>query len=533
MELKRLFKKDYVIGLDIGSSSVKLAQFAETEDGLHLIRAEAKEIAPGADNEAPDERIVSAVKFLFRGVNVRKSAVMVSINCPQTAVKKVIAPYMPRSELREGIKLELKNYFPFSTDNAFIDIEVIRDVVDKGVRKYEAVVATCPVNTVSRYLAILAKAGIRPASFVPVSYALQKAAGASYAASGKTAAFIDIGEKNTELIILKGGGLVFSRKIPVTGSDFTKSMTGVLVSDRGKTQLTLEEAEKIKREIGIPAETESRIIDGKISSVQILSMLRMPLEQLASEIARCLDYYREETGAGKVDSIVLSGGGASLGGLVKFLSEELGMEVKLSDPLENLKVEKDAVRDRDKVSHRLALAVGSALAGAKDINLLPPEIKDEAKRVVARGTIEVIATSVVIVSALFYIGMKIQLGNFEKRITVARLEFSSLRLQLAKAEAQALANTVLADEPQWEDVFTELSNLIPESIHITKLKMDNNIIYIKGVAASEDGEQVLANFVLTLEQGLFNNVKLVSTKDLGGKPGVEFELKCWVDYANS
>ncbi|MDP2913805.1 MAG: type IV pilus assembly protein PilM [Candidatus Omnitrophota bacterium] len=530
MGLKWIFKKDYIIGLDIGSSSVKIAQFAETEGGLCLVRAELKEIGSSADNEALDKEIVSAIIFLFRGIDIRKSTVIVSINCPQTAIKMAAAPYMPKPELREGIELESKNYFPFSTENAFLDVEVIKDVFDKGARKYEVIVATCPVTTVSRYLALLGKAGIRPAYFVPASYAMQKAAALSNRASDKAAAFIDIGERNTEFIILKGTDPVFSRKVPITGSDFTKAMTGALVSDRGRTQLTMEEAEKIKREVGIPPETESGIIDGKISAGQVLSMLRMPLEQLVSEIGRCLDYYREETGSGRVDSMVLSGGGASLGGLVKFLSGELGVEASIDDPLNGLKMEKGAVRERDKAAHRLTLAIGAALAGAKGINLLPPEMKEETKRMVKRGTLEVVGAAIVVIAALFFIGMKIQVGNFEKRIAVARLELSSLRLQLKKAEAEALADKVLADEPQWEDVFTEFSNLLPENIHMTNLKMENNIIFVKGVVASEDGEQALADFILTLEKGLFSNVKLVSTKDLGEKPGIEFELKCWVDY---
>ena len=95
---------------------------------------------------------------------------------------------------------------------------------------------------------------------------------------------VDIGEFYTELIIVRKKTLVFSRKIPITGKDFTKAMTKVLVSDRGKTELSLEQAEKIKCEVGIPPEGESKIIDNVISTTQILSMLRPSLEQLASEI---------------------------------------------------------------------------------------------------------------------------------------------------------------------------------------------------------------------------------------------------------
>jgi hypothetical protein len=53
---------------------------------------------------------------------------------------------------------------------------------------------------------------------------------------------------------------------------------------------------------------------------------------------------------------------------------------------------------------------------------------------------------------------------------------------------------------------------------------------MKGIVESADGQGILADFILTLEKGLFNNVKLVESKNLPDKPGVEFELKCWIDY---
>ncbi len=529
MDIKGIFKKDYIIGLDIGTSSVKIAQFADKEDGLRLVRADLKEFKKSEDAAVNEQETLSALRLLFRGVDVKRSRIIVNMNCPHTAIKKVQAPYMPKTELMAGIRLEVKNYFPFSTDESLLDFNILGDIVEKGIRKYEVMVAVSPQKTIARYLALLGKLGIKPASLICTSYALQTLAGHSPSKEGETRCFIDIGELYTELIIVKGKNLTFSRKIPVAGNDFTKAMTGTLVSDRGKTQLSIDEAEKIKREVGLPSEGESKIIENKISTTQIMAMLRTPLEQLISEIDRCFDYYREESGGGKVDSLVLFGGGASLAGLIEALSEGLGVEVKLGDPLDGINIEKDAVREREKISYRLELAIAAALSRAKRINLLPVEIREETKRVIKRGTVEGIGTAIIVIAVLFYVGMKIQLSNFNKRIAVAKSELSGLGPQIKKTEAQALANKVLLDEPEWEDVFKELSNLIPDAIHITNLKMENNQMIFKGIVASGD-EQALSSFIITLENGLFNNVKLVSSKDRAPEEGIEFELKCWVDY---
>jgi type IV pilus assembly protein PilM len=530
MDVKKLFKKDYVIGLDIGAYSVKMAQFISKEDGLHLVKADLKEIGVSRGTERYDNELVSALRHIVRGIDLKKASVIASVNCSHTSVKKVTVPYMPRSELREGIMLQAKTYFPFETDKSILDFEVLGDVVEKGVRKYELLVGVCPLNTVNKYLALLQKADIRPASLVSTPYAMQILAEKLSKKPDQAECYIDIGDLHSELIICRGGFLVFSRKIPVYGNDFTKALTGAVVSDKGRTQLSVEEAEKIKRDIGMPGESDTRIIDNKIPAGHILSMLRSPAENLANEIDRCFAYYREDPSSIKISSITIFGGGASLGGLVKFLARGLGMDVRLGDALEAVKADKAAVKDHQALSHRLNLAIGAALTEAKGMNLLPPEIKDQAQRTIARGTIEAALTAVVIVSILLFVGMKIKINNFNKRISVAKLELASLQSQYKAAQARKIAETVLVDEPYWEDVFKELASLMPDAVVVNNFRMENKTITMKGRVDSPDGQQIITDFVITLERGLFDRVKLVESKNLPDGTGIEFEIKCWVDY---
>ncbi len=528
-----VFKKDYIVGLDIGSSSIKLAQFIKKDSNLHLVKACLEEIAYTGDEASREKEILAILKKLLRGIDIKKSNFIVGINCPKTAIRRVTAPYMPKGELRDGIRLEAKNYFPFPIDEALLDFEILGDVVEKGVKKYQMVVATTPRKTVDEYLSLLKKAGIKPISFVPIPYTLQKLAQALYSKEDKTNCLIETGNHYTELVIFKGRNLLFSRKIPVAGGDFTKAMTEILVSDRGRTELSLEEAETIKREVGIPAEDVSKVIDDKISTTQILSMIRVPLEQLASEIDRCFDYYREETGGGRIDSLILLGGGAELRGISKFLSEGLGIEVKAGNPLDGLKIESVAIDDSELVHkcgvYRLAPAIGAALSKGNGINLLPPEIKDVTKRTLKRTTVEVIAVSVILILTFVYIGMRIQLSNSQKRIVAARMELSNLQPQLKKIAEQNLSNSILADEPYWEDVFKELSNITPVGVYLTELSMENKALKMKGIIFSEKREEALSDFIFALEKGTFKNVKLVTTKEIKGEMANEYELRCWID----
>lgn len=530
MNLKNLFKKSYLIGLDIGSSSVKIAQFSAKRGGFCLVKTGLKELKHSSIDPLREQEIIALLKDFFSSVNLKKSKVIGIINCPRTAIKITKEAYIPKAELHDGIRLKIKDYFPFPIDEACLDYEIVGEVVEKGIRKYEIEVAVSPRATVDKYLALLGKAGIKPVCLIPRPYAVQKLAQYFYDDDQKNAtAFLTMGKSHTELSVFQGRTLAFSRKIPVTGADLTNAMTGALVSERGKTELNPEEAEKIKKEITILSEGEPVMIDGKISQAQVLAMLRTPLEQMLSEIERCFDYYREGPGGGKVELLTLFGGGAALKGIAQYLSAGLGIEVKLGDSFEGLKMDSGLNREQGAMPYRVALALGAALADTKGINLLPPEIKEGTKRAVRRGTIEAVVTAVVFLAAFFYIGMRIQLVNFQKRISVAKLELASLQPQLKKAELQGVVNKILANEPDWADILKKLPTFVPKGSYFTSISMRNDVLAIRGIIASEDAERTLSNFMLTLEQGAFNGVRLASSKQLADRPGIEFEVKCSLD----
>ena len=528
-KLRTFFKKDYIVGLDIGSSSVKLAQFLKTPEGLQLVKADLEELGYTSDEALREKGIEGLLKKIIKNIDIKDSHFIVTIDCARTAIKKVVAPYMPKSELRDAIRLAAKNYFPFPVDDSLIDFQILGDVVNKGIKKYQILVATSPRKTIDKYLSLLAGVGIKPDSLIAIPYAIQKLARALHSKENEARCFLDIGMRHTELVIFKGKDLIFSRKIPVAGDDITKEMIGVLVSDRGRTELSLEDAEKIKREIGIPGEGKSEMVEDKISTAQILSMIRPSLEQLVSEIDRCFDYYREETDGGKIESLILLGGGSSLKGLKDFLLNELGIEVRLENPLEGLNIKSGAIDGSFSATHRLSVAIGAALSEAKGINLLPLEIKEETKRTFKRATVQGIVTGIIITLALVYIGLRIQLVSFQKRTDASRIEMLSLEPQMGEVEAQYLADEILLHEPYWEDVFKELSNIASNNIYLTEFVMKDKTIRMRGVVASSEPEELLSGFILGLEKGIFKNVRLIGTKEIRDKVGNEFELECWVD----
>jgi len=529
----KLSQPKSVIGLDIGTHSIKMVQFAVIEGELSLVRVGLKEIELSEEEKDSPKAILDCLKEVMRGLDLKRARVVSVVNCPKSSTRKLLVPYMPKAEMAEAIKWEMKDHISFSIDEAIIDFEVFGEVMEKGVKKHEVLVAAAPEKTIVEHLDMVSQVRIKPSSITQVPLALRNLAKRAGFKEDETVALVEIGGSVTELCIFKGGAIEFSRKLPVAGRDITKAMTGVLVSDLGRVELRMNEAEVLKKEWGIPKKGETHIIDKKVSTDQVLSLIRPSVEKLSNEINRSFDYYREESRGGMVDRVVLFGGSAGLKGLTEFLANELGIEVEVGDPLKWVKVLPEVVSEKEAISYRLGVAIGAALSEAKGINLLPIERKEETKRLVERAGIKAVVTAVVLILCFLYIGMRLQLVGYNKKISVGKIELVSLRPQFEEAREQIQINQIFVNEPYWGSVLKEISNVVAPNIYLTKLSMEQGKVTVRGIilarAREEAAEQTLSGLMLALEKGIFKNVTLVTTRKSTEKEGSEFELRCEID----
>ncbi|MCK5178045.1 MAG: pilus assembly protein PilM, partial [Candidatus Omnitrophica bacterium] len=361
----QLGRERFVIGIDVGTSSVKVVQMADVDGKMTVIKSALVDIGgvPGSQEEA-----LASLKTALIGIETKGAKVVAIVNCPQTCARKIVAPHMPKKELSQAVKWEAKNAILFSIDEALIDFEILGEVSEKNIRKYVVAVAAAPKDTVDRLVALFSKVGIEISALIPISLSLQ-----NWLVYSKRKedilAIVEMGASVTELNIYREGQLAFSRKLPVAGVDITKAMTSTLMSSQGKVELSVGEAEKIKKEQGIPTGEETELVDGKILPSQILSLVRPCVEQLAGEIERSFDFFREESHGGKVDKIILFGGGANLKGLVESLKRELEIDIEIGDSLKDIPVLPKAVTDKEGAGLRFDLAIGAILNKGDKINL--------------------------------------------------------------------------------------------------------------------------------------------------------------------
>lgn len=513
-------KKEYILGLDIGSSSIKSGLFKKQQDGLYLVKLKVAEIAQEAQRAL-------ALREALSGIDVKNCETIAVFNSAQTMAKRILVPLMPYAELKEAISLESKNYFPFPVIDSLIDFQIIGEAAEKGIKKIELLLVVCPRQLMQEHLRLFTQAGIRPVRAIHSSLALYNLLRLKGLKGGLSAAALDIGKSFCDLIIVRDEKLVFSRKIPLCADDFTRAATGALFSASGKVQLTYAEAERIKKERGLIWEGGQDLIENKITPAQLFSLLRPLGEKLANEIERSFDFYREEAGVGKVDKLVLFGGGARLKGLDKFLSESLSMEVEIFSSLEGLKMKEGLAEGAAEVN-RIAIAAGAGLGGASGVNLLPPEITQEMKKAVRKATLKAGLSAAATILLLIFAGMRIQLASINKKIAAAKLELSALQQRFGSPESWGLMRRIIESAPYSEDVLKEISNVIPDQICLKEIRMEKRSLIVTGIILSlNNPEEILSRFIHSLEQGIFKNVRFAKIES--GQAAKEFSLRMEVE----
>jgi len=529
MAKERFDREQSVIGIDVGTSSVKVVQMADVDGAMTIIKSAMVDVGGFSGSH---EDVLAALKTALAGIETKGARVVAMVNCPETCTRKIVIPNMPKKEIAEAVRWEAKSSIPFSIEEALMDFEILGEESERGVKKLIIAVAATPKETVDKLLSLFFKAGIEVSAMIPISVGLQNLIALSIMKREATIAVVEMGASVTELNIYRGGQMAFSRKLPIAGNDITKSMTSALMSAQGKVELSMEEAEKTKKEQGIPSGKETELVEGKILPSQILSLVRPCAEHLAGEIERSLDFYREESRGGRVSKIVLFGGGASLKGLSEFLYNELEIEIEIGDAFEHIKALEDTVKDEKKTGSRFNLAVGAVLNKAGKINLAPIEVKEKTKRFIENVSFEIIAVVVIVSALLLYAGMRVKLHGFGQKMAAARLEERALTPQLEKLRADMVINDILKDEPYWEDVFKEISNVIPSRIYLTNMDMEEGVVRLEGdiLQGDQDTQAVLSQFMLTLEEGIFQDVSLVTAQKREGPLNVsEFEITCRVE----
>lgn len=308
-----------VVGIDIGSHSIKAVETVKEAGGFRLVsagivaQATSKEVAGiESDSEAELVRISTNIKRLFKEAQIGSKQVVVALPESQVFTRLVRFPPLSDMEVASAIRWEAEQYIPIPLSDAQIQHFIVERKEISGVGAVEVLLVAAPKKLVERYVKIITMSGLEPIAVETETLALVR----SLAPSNQTAFVVDFGASSTDIAISKNGNLVFSRSIPTAGEALTRAVaTGLSVP--------ATQAEEYKKSYGLGKEQ----LEGKIR--QALDPL---FRIVADEMKKAVQFYQADQAGDAPKIVILSGGTSGLPDAVSTFSKLLGLDVVIGDP---------------------------------------------------------------------------------------------------------------------------------------------------------------------------------------------------------
>lgn len=339
--------KGAVLGLDIGTSAIKMVELVPSGSSAKLSRWAIHALPPGAISENTITNVDAVIDVFVRAVAREsiKAKRVVSAVCSSHAVSSniVLPGDLSDSEMEEQVEVEASQFVPYALEDVNLDFQVL-GASGLNPDDYEVLAVACRREIIEDYVAVIEAAELNAEVIDIDTYALERVVGHAHPGSGVDAV-VDIGHSNTHLGIFGDHKTLYSRYQPFGG----KQLVDLVVQRYGVSD---EEAEGLIRSESPP--------DGYRREV-----LPQFVQLTAKETARALQFFHSSSSTSNVDRVIITGGSSHIPGLVEGVEKELGVPTIVLDPFNNITHKFDS-HHLAQVSGSLAVACGLALRGIDD-----------------------------------------------------------------------------------------------------------------------------------------------------------------------
>ncbi|OGG59472.1 hypothetical protein A2765_01940 [Candidatus Kaiserbacteria bacterium RIFCSPHIGHO2_01_FULL_56_24] len=354
-----------VIGVDIGASSVKVVQLRGAHGAAVLetygeiaLGPYVKEAVGKAVKLSP-EQTTEVLLDLMREANVTAKAGGMSIPFSSSLVSILDLPKTSPEQLKQMIPIEARKYIPMQVSEVMLDWFIIPP--DEGTNEafdriqgttalqskgQEVLLVAIHNDTVRNYQTIATGAGLSTHFYeIEIFSTIRSSLGHGVA----PVLVIDLGASTTKMYIVERGVVRMTHLVTIGGQQMTEHLARSLSWE-------FEKAERVKRERGL-SDSSAYSAD---ENDRVKSSLLSTLERLFSEADRVLLSYGKRYNK-DVSHVLLTGGGASLPGLLTFANQALHAQVEIANPFS--RTESPAFLDQvlQAIGPGFAVCVGLAL----------------------------------------------------------------------------------------------------------------------------------------------------------------------------
>jgi type IV pilus assembly protein PilM len=522
--------RNQITTIDIGTNSVKAMELGLTQSGLivHSCSSKAYPRNSSADR-ITDEAIIETLAQLIKEKGIRTGHVAISIPRQLTTVKGLSG--LPGSATDEDIlrmvPVQVESELPFTIAEAIYSVYNIQKTIDNVSLEVVAAKRT----SVERYVDIANKTGLKVGFIIPSAFATYGVVFDQLkdTLASKNIAIADIGAGGTDICIIQHGRLAFSRSFMYGGNNLTL----MFEKDEG---LNFENAEAQK------------IMNANLSSSSEDPLTYQWADALSNQISQSIRAFTGKDAGSGIDNLILCGGCCKIPGLAEYMNTKLGVEVSLLGSLPNVEI--GLFRDEkslDEQNLTVCLGLGLIALAGKDrtptvnVNLLPTEILERAKRLRQRILMGLSAVAAVIVLA---VGIWLFNGWQKSR----DVKYKQVADQLQKLEKDVVAlnakemleKSILMDRIMIPyvtplEILRAMHEKLPsrEKLALTSFDIDKNgkvTLSVEALSHADIGEavQILSEMKSSDSGNLFSDVNngAVSKITKDNRPILQVQIIC-------
>jgi type IV pilus assembly protein PilM len=359
MAVKIVTGKVLPIGVDLGTSSVKLAQLRELDSGHELLAAGMAEIPyPARGNlDARLDFCAAAIRPLLGSHGFRGRQCILSVPAEHTYVRHLRLPRTPPDQMESAVLRELQGKLPFPAEDAEIRHIAVGDTSGDGEPRQEVIVVAAARATLVAYLDMARRAKLDVVGVNVEPCAIVECFGRLFRRVNdqkRTILFIDMGQASTQVVLSHGSQIVFARNVMIAGNHMDKALAD-------KMGVKPEDAWQVRRD-------EAARLEGPPADSPVYGHLAEVLDALGDELTQCVRYYESVFRNQNIERAIFLGGQASDKRLCQAIAQRLNLPAQIGDPLVRVESPNAAgptALDRREPQPRWAVAVGLSLGGAQ------------------------------------------------------------------------------------------------------------------------------------------------------------------------
>jgi type IV pilus assembly protein PilM len=355
--LTSFFKKESsVLGVDIGSSAIKIVQIKKKRGRAVLETYGELALGPyagieiGRATNLTADKIAEAIKDILRESKTTSVSCGVALPYSSSLISFLNIPAVPEKQIGGVVAIEARKFIPVSLNEVMLDWSLIpkeenyvsEDEAAKAEKQTQEILVVAIHNDyINNYQSIMSGSGLTPTFYEIEIFSSVR----SVLEQGITTNMIvDMGARTTKLYIIERGILRSSHIINKGSQDITLALSKAL-------SISVGEAENMKRVYGLKGGPEYK---------ELTEIITVNLDYIFYEANATLLAYQKKSSK-NVAKVILTGGGVLLKGFNDLAKISFQTEVVYANPFSKLETPAIFADELTATGPEFSVAIGAAL----------------------------------------------------------------------------------------------------------------------------------------------------------------------------